>query len=112
MLATLLQITQLIVHEYMTRKEGVGYAMTKNIASNCPNKPPNDINIIQDRITETDLPTIIDEPLLFDNMRREPTLQMVSFVNVNTKGTSRCVYLSATNNDKNVLCMYDADSGF
>jgi len=81
----------------------------KYFAFNCPNKSPSDINIIQDAITEPDLPTIIDEPLLFD-MRREPTLQMVSFVNVDNKGTSRCVYLSATINDRSVLCMCDADS--
>jgi len=35
---------------------------------------------------------------------------MVDFVNVDTNGTSKCVYLSATVNDKDVLCMCDARS--
>jgi len=75
MLAKLLQATHLIEQEYMMKREDVGYVMMK--------------------IAEPDLPIVTDEPLLFDNMRREPTLQMVSFVNVDTKGTSKCVYLSA-----------------
>jgi len=81
----------------------------KHLASSCPNKPPNDLDTGVDEIIEPDIDTATDESVLINYWCREPTLRMVSFGNVDTKGTSKCVYFSATINDKNLLCMSDAD---
>jgi len=82
----------------------------KHLASSCLNKPPSDIDILPDKITETDKTTTTNESVPIRYWCKEPTLRMVNFVNVDTKGISRCVYLSATINGKNVLCMCDADT--
>jgi len=80
--------------------------------SNCPNKSHGKIDIVVDEKVEVNKthPIDDDEPWPFKYMCKEPTLRIVGFVNVDTKGTSKCVYLSAVINDKSVLCMCDADS--
>jgi len=61
-------------------------------------------------ITEPDIAIDTVESVPYNYWFREPTLRMVSFVNVDTKGTSKCVHLSVTINDNYVLGMCDADS--
>jgi len=80
------------------------------LSPNCPDKLPNDNKIAHDKLTEADVITAIDEPWTVNEVCKRLKLRMVSFVNVDTKGTSGCVYLSATINDKNVFCMCQADS--
>jgi len=76
----------------MMKREDVGYGVNERyFASNCPSKVLIDNDITQNKITEPDIPTILDEPLKI-NLRIAPTLRMVNFENVDTNGTSKCVF--------------------
>jgi len=82
----------------------------KHFASNCPNNALKDNDITQNKITEPNISSVMDQLLMTNDSLMAPTLRMVDFENVDTNGTSKCVYLSAIVNDKNVLCMCDAGS--